>query len=268
MVVLSNYVLITLHEALEEVEEELEDEKQKQRSAKRDTMKHQSILRPLTLGNWMFDVVAELVSPPAPAALLRQPTTFGANESRPVTRFAAPMDYRDPLLKAQYRQQRPSSVIVESPMSPSKRLLSLQFTPVTPTSTSFTLPMNHIRPSAAAEEEEEDEEFEQEKEAVKKSGGVARDGRGRHERRAVVTVAVDEKQSRRTHPTQESSKGNEEKDGEQEEEEEKRLPFRAIDRTVFPSIPNKPLDGLPMMLSNPSIMLLLLRSGRRIILFL
>jgi ATP-binding cassette subfamily B (MDR/TAP) protein 1 len=229
-----------LQEALEEVEEELEDEKKKQRSAKRDTMKHQSILRPLTLGNWMFDVVAELVSPPAPAALLRQPTTFGANESRPVTRFAAPMDYRDPLLEAQQRQRRPSSVIVESPTSPSKRPLSLQFTPVTPTSTSFTLPMNHIRPSAA-EEEEEDEEFEQEKEAVKKSGGVARDGRSRRERRAVVTVAVDEKQSRRAHPTQESSQGNEEKDGEQEEEEEKRPPFWAINRTVFPNVPNKPL---------------------------
>ncbi|KAJ2933006.1 hypothetical protein H1R20_g4086, partial [Candolleomyces eurysporus] len=210
-----------LQEALVEVEEELEDEKK--RSEKRSTLKHQSILRPLTLGNWMFDVVAELVTPPAPAAL--RPTL--GNEPRPVTRFVPFDDLPE-------RQRRPSSVIIESPTSPSRRPLSLQFTPVTPTSTTFTLPMSHIH---GAEEDDDDEKFEQEKEAIKKSGGVARDGRSRRERRPTVTIAVDEKpqekKSRRAQPTEQPE--------EESEEEEKRPPFWAVNRTVFRNVPNKPL---------------------------
>ncbi|KAJ3533820.1 hypothetical protein NMY22_g7176 [Coprinellus aureogranulatus] len=159
-------------EALLEFDDEDEDEKMKHRS-----MKRQSLLRPFTIGNvgnWMFDVVADLVTPPTPAAVRDSQMT-----ERPVTRFV------NELTKG-----RPMSVILESPTSPSKRPLSLQFTP---TSTTFTLPSTYTHAKKEDEFDDEDEKFEKEKEAVIKTAGAAQSGRTKRER--GLTITVDERKS-------------------------------------------------------------------------
>ncbi|KAJ2913175.1 hypothetical protein MD484_g7239, partial [Candolleomyces efflorescens] len=247
-----------------EAEEDLLDTKAHIKKKNRDTLgKHQSILRPLTLGNWMFDVVAELVSPPVPAALRNTHTQFNANGELSVTRFVPPGEFGAGagMEEKGQRQRRPSSVHIESPTASTyqRRPWSLQFTPVTPTSASFGLPPTshhpHSNPAAAdQEEEEEEDEFEQEKEAVKKSGGVARDGRshvrGMRERRGVVDVVV-EKRGRRVHPSpsgqDQQDKGE---DGEEQEHqaEEQRPPFWSTNLTVFPNVPNKPLLLLGLLI--------------------
>jgi ATP-binding cassette subfamily B (MDR/TAP) protein 1 len=198
------------------------DEKVKHRSTKR-----QSMLRPLTIGanfgNWMFDVVADLVAPPTAAVHTSQ---YGVE--RPVTRFVPPpIDIS--------AKRRPISVIVESPTSPSKRPLSLQFTP---TSTTFTLPSAYYH--SKKEEELEEEEFEQEKKVVIKSAGVAQGGRGQRQR--GLTTAVDEKgRLPQTIPEEEPEH--------EEEEEEQRHPFWATNRAVWPTVPYKPLLFLGLAVS-------------------
>jgi len=120
------------------------------------TNKHQSLLRPLTLGNWMFDVVAELVGPssypnshlpsqhpfhtnaggpppPLPPVAFggskRGSKRFSQQQSFPGSFYPAPSYYpqgphrhvghippRADLSPVPERRRRPSSVIVESPI--------------------------------------------------------------------------------------------------------------------------------------------------------
>ncbi|KAF6757915.1 P-loop containing nucleoside triphosphate hydrolase protein [Ephemerocybe angulata] len=235
-----------LQEALHEVEEE---QGEKKKTSKRDTAKYQSLLRPLTMGNWMFDVVADLVAPPTPAAL-HNPT-----DSRPVSRFGNPtFQQQDPYATT---KQRPMSVIMASPTSPTRRPLSLQFTP---TSTTFTLPstygpMSTYAPTYATqtpkEEAFEDEDnFEDEKDAIKRSGTMAKNGRTRRERRPTVTIAVDEKKTESSSRRRAATTTLEDPEKKEDVEvEEQRHAFWATMRAVWPTVPHRPVLLLGLVVS-------------------
>ena len=116
--------------------EEVEDEKPSMLA----TIKHQSFaaIRPLTFGNWMFNVVAELAGNNVYGAadtekrttIRRISTQFGtAPAKRPPP--PAPLEVMPP------RQRRPSSVMV--PCSPTSRARWFSLPPTTPTSATFTV---------------------------------------------------------------------------------------------------------------------------------
>lgn len=230
-----------MEEALVDAEEQQDEKKALAKSKDRRDAKHQSLLRPLTIGNWMFEAVADLVAPPTPAAL--RPL----NEPRPVTRFSnlSQQTQVDPSAPSEKRRKH-ASAIVGTPTSPSQRRLSLQFTP---TSTTFTLPPTYsIRMEDAVDA---DDSFENDKDVIQKSAGFARSGRSRRERRPTVTIAVDEKRPRSS--KSKSSRRPEtilEESGEKDEEvEEKRHAFWPLMRSVWPTVPNRPVLLLGLVVS-------------------
>ncbi|KAH6901921.1 P-loop containing nucleoside triphosphate hydrolase protein [Coprinopsis sp. MPI-PUGE-AT-0042] len=202
--------------------------------------KHQSLIRPITLGNWMFDVVAELLSP--------------IKERRHSAQTLAPLSPVSGVSPLRINTTLANQTVVKeeeeggtSPVSPTgvndrkvRGRLSLQFVPATP--------------SYGGWKEDEDgdfqeryqkrftqESFEVEKEAVKKSGGVAKSGRsergttrGRPSQGGVQEMA-DVKQMRRQHPSGQDA------EAQHEGEEEAPPAFWALLRRVYPTLPNKPL---------------------------
>ena len=212
-----------LEEALEE------EEKEEARDRLPATLKHQSIaIRPLTFGNWMFEVVADLTgAKPTPVPAL--PVT--SRESYRVSRFVPANKF------ATEPRRRPSSVLV--PSTPTSPLANRRYSlPYTPTSMTFTVDNRStafLKDDKFDEDEEaEEEEFEGEKRAVKMMGVAARNGRGGRVRArwagdvSLGGVSVDTK----------------EKNIEKEEattEDMQRPPFWALMRIVYPTVPNKPL---------------------------
>jgi ATP-binding cassette subfamily B (MDR/TAP) protein 1 len=198
-------------------------------------LKHQSIaIRPLTFGNWMFEVVADLTGAKpstiaVPPSLPTRESTYRVSRFVPADKFATFTE----------RPRRPSSVLI--PSSPTSQLASRRYSlPFTPTSTTFTMDNRSttMMVDEKYEEEEEDQEFEGEKNAVKMMGVAARNGRsgGVRTRWAgdvrLAGVKVDGKE-------------NSEKDTQAEEststEDMQRPPFWALMRIVYPTIPGKPL---------------------------
>ncbi|KAG1838917.1 P-loop containing nucleoside triphosphate hydrolase protein [Suillus subalutaceus] len=156
-------------------------------------------MRPVTatLGNWMFDVVAELTkSGTAPPPL---PTAAEKDKDWRMSRFIPPSTLtieEIPEFKggASGRQRRPSSMsifvpeITVPPRTYGGHRFSLQFTPTSPTFSrpSFPLP----EPVCMVEV---DEEFETEKETLKRSAEEAANRRERRERKhhgALQSVVV------------------------------------------------------------------------------
>lgn len=153
-------------------------------------------MRPVTatLGNWMFDVVAELTKSGTPPPPL--PTAAEKDRDWRMSRFipasALPIE-EIPEFKggAAGRQRRPSSMsifvpeIMVPPRTYGGHRFSLQFTPTSPT---FSRPMPE--PVCMVED---DEEFESEKEALKRSAEEAANRRERRERKyhgALQSVVV------------------------------------------------------------------------------
>ncbi|KAG2130150.1 P-loop containing nucleoside triphosphate hydrolase protein [Suillus bovinus] len=151
-------------------------------------------MRPVTatLGNWMFDVVAELTkSGTAPPSL---PTAAEKDKDWRMSRFipssALPIE-ETPEFEggAAGRQRRPSSMsifvpeVTFPPRTYGGHRFSLQFTPTSPTSSrpGFSLP----EPICMVED---DEEFETEKQALKRSAEEAANRRERRERKHHGTL--------------------------------------------------------------------------------
>ncbi|KAG2051748.1 hypothetical protein BDR06DRAFT_915985 [Suillus hirtellus] len=192
-------------------------------------------MRPVTatLGNWMFDVVAELTKssttpPPLPTAAEKDKDW---RMSRFIPPSALPIE-EIPEFKggAAGRQRRPSSMSIFIPevTVPSRTYgghrFSLQFTPTSPTFSrpgfSFPEPVCMV---------EDDEEFETEKETLKRSAEEAANRRERRERKhhgVLQSIVV-------------PSSGNE--DTQNQTNPSPALGLFALLRAVYPTIPNKPI---------------------------
>ena len=174
----------------EEVEEVEEEEEKPSVPA---TLKHQSFaaIRPLTFGNWMFDVVAELTGNNAYGAADTEKRTSILPSRRISTQFGAAAKKAPPpaLEVVPPRQRRPSSVMV--PCSPTTGQRRFSLPPTTPTSATFTV----VNREEDEDYKEEEEEFGKEKAAMTRSGTVVH--RSRRERREKakgrweLSVAVD-----------------------------------------------------------------------------
>lgn len=190
-------------------------------------------MRPVTatLGNWMFDVVAELTKTYAQPPL---PTTAEKDNDWRVSRFVPPSAFPKEQMAefeggATGRKRRPSSmsiVIPDIPVPPRAydgRRHSLQFTPVTPI---FSPPGFSLRKPESMVED--DEEFETEKEALRRSAAEAANRRERRERKqhhALQSVVIPTSRDQET----------------QEQSEISPVPgLFALLRAVYPTIPAKP----------------------------
>ncbi|KAG1778875.1 P-loop containing nucleoside triphosphate hydrolase protein [Suillus placidus] len=192
-------------------------------------------MRPVTatLGNWMFDVVAELTkSSTAPPPL---PTAAEKDKDWRMSRFIPPSALPTEEIPefeggAVGRQRRPSSMsifvpeVTVPPRTYGGHRFSLQFTPTSPTFSrpSFSLP----EPVCMVED---DEEFETEKEALKRSAEEAANRRERRERKhhgALQSVVV-------------PPSGNQDI---QDQSDLSPTPgLFALLRAVYPTIPTKPI---------------------------
>lgn len=219
-------------------------------------------IRPLTFGNWMFDVVADLTSQFSSNPAAPRDVVSAARASRPLSRFIpfpSPIteETDEEAAEAQYarRPRRPSSVLI-TPTTPTpaarivSRRWSLQFTPTSPTSTLFSQSWNQVgakevKEMQEEEEQEEEKSFGEQKDAVRGAGRVAaalREKKQRQRPELAVRVAL---------PTPEESE-----EGKEETEEEEQPPrFWQLLRKAWPTIPQKPLliFGLLVCLASGSV---------------
>ncbi|KAG1721099.1 hypothetical protein EDB19DRAFT_1917511 [Suillus lakei] len=192
-------------------------------------------MRPVTatLGNWMFDVVAELTKSGTPPPPL--PTAAEKDKDWRMSRFIPPSAL--PIKEipefeggAAGRQRRPSSMsvfvpeVTVPPRTYGGHRFSLQFTPTSPT---FSRPNFSL--SEPVSMVEIDEEFETEKEALKRNAEEAANRRERRERKhhgALQSIVV-------------APSVNEES---QEQSDLSPAPgLFALLRAVYPTIPTKPI---------------------------
>ncbi|KAF5350692.1 hypothetical protein D9756_008502 [Leucocoprinus leucothites] len=219
-------------------------------------------IRPLTFGNWMFDVVADLTSQissnPAPAA--PKEAVAAAHSTRPLSRFIPfPPTIREEDEAgddAQFvrRPRRPSSTLL-TPATPTtigrvvSRRYSLQFTPTSPTSTVFSQSWNYVTPKDVKQMQEEDEDekqFGEQKDVVRDAGRVAATMReNRSRKRPEITIRV---------PSPTPQETLESHDG-AEEEDEQPPKFWQLIRRSWPTIPQKPflIFGLLICLASGSV---------------
>ncbi|KIM36272.1 hypothetical protein M413DRAFT_319602 [Hebeloma cylindrosporum] len=217
-------------------EELLEDDEEEEESRDKlpTLLKHQSIaIRPLTFGNWMFEVVADLTGskPVVPVPPSRESQSYPINRFVPANKFAtAPSE----------RPRRPSSV--QFPSTPTSALgahtiQSRRYSlPFTPTSTTFT-GFDNQSTAVMTVMDEGEEKFDCEKNAVRMVGVAAKNGRPNRVRtRWDATDAVPLKSVKIDKKGKESAA-----ETTHVIEDMQRPPFWALMRVVYPTIPGKPL---------------------------
>ena len=233
------------------LEEEAEKEKQELDAVAEDTtlrpfnLKHQSLarpaLRPVTLGNWMFDAVAELTkngptTTPAPAMV-------GAREPHRLSRFI-PAEAFAKETSTYQRRRRPSSVTIPSvPLPPATytvatRRYSLQFTPTSP---EFSF-HNSASMTSTSMLVEDDNDFDMEKSALQRSGSQAT-SRRRVQQPKPRTRWDDAKLTSLT--TVKVAKSGSDADN---KDAEKQQPFWALLREIYPTVPYKPIVFLGLVI--------------------
>ena len=201
-------------------EEEEEEEELNEKYALPAHLKHQSLaIRPLSLGNWMFDVVADLTTakpavPPLPPPLPTAKTSFANKTGRRLTiqiPSSPPVDMPAPL---------PAAYNV-----PSRRPQSLQFTPTSPV-------FSFNQESTIAGSDDDGEDVWKEKDAVQRSGVRARarreDKYGVHFRgqaTALSTANVETPSSETTDMDNQPTPPS----------------FWGLTRSIYPTVPNKPI---------------------------
>ena len=210
--------------------EEGKEDEEERRDKLPAHLKHQSIaIRPLSLGNWMFDVVADLTSS-KPAFV---PPPLPPPYSPPTTKKERRETIQIPSPTVHFNLPAPLSIDT----SPSRRHMSLQFTP--------TSPVFHFdrRSSMVDPDQEEDDDGWQEKEVVQRSGATARTGRenkngvrSRGQGIALATIKTPSAPAE-TSETQPSS------------DNPNPPQFWSLMRAIYPTIPNKPVLFLGLFIA-------------------
>jgi ATP-binding cassette subfamily B (MDR/TAP) protein 1 len=206
-------------------EEEEEEEELNEKFALPAHLKHKSIaIRPLSLGNWMFDVVADLTgtkpaAPPLPPPL---PTATAPKTGRRLT-IQVPSS---PVTESQFKL--PAALPAAYDGS-NRRHQSLQFTPTSPV---FSF---HQRQESTSDDDDEDAW--KEKDAVQRSGVRARAGRegkygirSRGQAIALSPINIDV-------PSPEATDDN----------EPSPPSFWGLMRSIYPTLPNKPMLFLGLL---------------------
>ncbi|OCH94561.1 P-loop containing nucleoside triphosphate hydrolase protein [Obba rivulosa] len=225
-------------EILEKQEEEREEEIQA--AAKAKVLRHQSVLpsRPLTLGNWMFDAVAELTKPNASLA----PVTQSSRDPRSLSRHIPMEDLDSHSTKAERRKTLHIDIpSLSSPAATHKTLshrYSLQFTPVSPSFTFDRSPTMIV----------DDDEFDREKLAIERSAAHVTQQRTKRVRTrwdekslAVLTsVKVEAPMEANSDVTAPSAP---------------QQSFQALLREIYPTVPHKPFIafGILVCLASGSV---------------
>ena len=187
-----------------------------------------STFRPLTLGNWMFDAIAELTqNPPAPAVSAQR-------ESRPLSRFV-PAEAQVSTAEKAFRRRTlhidvpaPSAAVPAALPSANSNRFSLQFTPTSPTMCGSPL---SLAPSMV----EDDLAFEKDKAAMQRSATLASQRRSHdRKRRPTRDVCLDSviiEKAEEAAPAAEAAPASQDAE----------ISFFRLIRDIFPTIPNKPL---------------------------
>ncbi|KXN87644.1 Alpha-factor-transporting ATPase [Leucoagaricus sp. SymC.cos] len=250
------------HEDLDALHsEENEEPSEKEVIEKRLSLNN---IRPLTFGNWMFDVVADLTTqyssntvPTAPKDVIS-----AARTSRPLSRFipfpSIQEENEEDVEGAQYarRLRRPSSTLITPTTATTigrvvSRQLSLQFTPTSPTSTVFSQSWNQVTAKDVKQMQEdmdEDEKrFVEQKDVVRGAGNIAAVTREKSNRkRPEITIRIP------TPTPEEPSQAN--PTPEHDEDDQPPKIWQLLLRS-WPTIPHKPLLilGLLVCLASGSV---------------
>lgn len=207
--------------------EEEEEERSKEKYDLPSQLKHQSIaIRPLSLGNWMFDVVADLTSPKPAVPPLPPNVTTPKKDRRLTIQLPSPTVDRHSQLDFNVPTSLPAAHTTGN-----RRHMSLQFTPTSP-----VFSFNRQSTLVDAKDDEEEDTW-KEKEAVERSGVTARVGRekGRAARNKygassrgqdVSTIKVEQ-------PSPETTENPQ---------------FWSLMRQIYPTIPNKPVLFLGLLI--------------------
>ncbi|CAL1709774.1 unnamed protein product [Somion occarium] len=234
--------------ALDAILEQHEAERDKELEAvgfNRLTLKHQSIYRPITMGNWMLDVVADLTRPTATADV---PTIGAPRQPHRTSRFI-PAEATEVAENPFKDNRRTLHITVPSTPSPvaiagaANRRLSLPFTPTSPTSGFSRSSTSLLSPTLI----DEDEFFSE-------KNGFERLGRRTTRRRLTdasekllpmkpvrakwdeaVLSSVKVEGSNNNEETKESPAGPQ-------------VSFLQLMRDIYPTIPNKPLILLGLLI--------------------
>ncbi|KAL6309463.1 P-loop containing nucleoside triphosphate hydrolase protein [Sparassis latifolia] len=227
-----------------EKQEELEAVTGSTRALKHQSIAH-STYRPLTMSNWMFDVVADLTRPASESS----PAVVSGHETRTQSRFVpletcleeSPVDVS--------KQARRQTLHIDIPVLPSpvastafSHRYSLQFTPTSPTLYSASHSSSSFFSTIV-----DDDEFEFEKLAVEKSASMST--RKRLDMSTMkppakrVRAQWDEKSLAKLTAVEVAAEPTESKEG-----SPKVQSFWNLIRDVYPTLPHKPLIAFGVLI--------------------
>lgn len=202
-----------------EEEEELNNEKY----ALPAHLKHKSIaIRPLSLGNWMFDVVADLTSTKPAVSSLPPPIATNSPAQKTERRLTIQIP-SSPVTESQFKLPAPLPPAYDGSH---RRHQSLQFTPTSPV---FSF---HREKESTGDDDDDDAWME--KEAVQQSGVRARAGREgkygvRSRGQAIALSPITNVET----PSSEATTDDNEPSSPPS--------FWSLMRSIYPTIPNKPI---------------------------
>ncbi|KZT65220.1 P-loop containing nucleoside triphosphate hydrolase protein [Daedalea quercina L-15889] len=225
---------------VEAVLEQQDVEMQEELAAMKDTakaLKHRSVapaIRPLTLGNWMFEAVADLTKP---STAVIPKAVLASRETQPISRFV-PQAEEPAEDDVKQRRRKTLHIDIPSLASPPPTLTSashrysLQFTPTSPTLYSHRSTSSLISPIAM-----DDEDFDLEKaalqrtaiEATSKRPGTKR-ARTRWDEKSLAALTAVKVESCEAPAPQQAAP-----------EAAPQQSFWSLIRDIYPTIPNKPL---------------------------
>ncbi|KAH9934166.1 P-loop containing nucleoside triphosphate hydrolase protein [Fomitopsis serialis] len=230
---------------VEAILEQQDVEMQEELAAVKDTakaFKHRSVaptIRPLTLGNWMFEAVADLTKPSTavpPKAIL------ASRETQRISRF---IPYEETAEEtAKQRRRKTLHIDIPSLASPPPTLTSashrysLQFTPTSPTLYSHRSTASLLSPVAM-----DDEDFDLEKAAMQRTATQAtskrpeiKRARTRWDEKSLAALTAVKVESSDTSAPDESAF-----------ELSSQQTFWSLIRDIYPTLPRKPLLFVGML---------------------
>ncbi|TFY75306.1 hypothetical protein EWM64_g8705, partial [Hericium alpestre] len=199
-------------------------------------------LRPLTIGNWMMDVVYDLTKSRSSTPVPRLPDRK--------SRFVAPEEFGTAVAEAEFKNsRRPSTVAIDLPALPSppvahttlSRRLSLQFTPTSPV---FSMTNTYSGSTVF-----DDSEFDEEKKNLERSATMA------SRRRFYGGDDITPKRTRarwdtvNLQPLKEVKVAQMQMESDVADEAKNQVSFIRLIRDIYPSVPHKPFVFLGILFS-------------------